>query len=120
MRGHEPLIAMRLRGRKPASVWVWDRDDFGMSKAWHQRAESQAKPLVLIEPAENLQRLDLRFAVGLTVFIDTEQPERMQAMVDAFHAAGAHRVVGISSRPSSHPTSEDLVMVDTRGAYNHG
>lgn len=120
MRGHEPLIAMRLRGLKPASCWLTDVDAAGLCREWQNWAESRAKPLVLVEPGENLQRLDLRFLVGLDVFVDMVEPDRMRAVVEACDAAGAHRVVGMSSHPSRHPTADDLVMVDTRGPYNHG
>jgi hypothetical protein len=119
MRGHEPIVAQRLRGRKPASCWVVDSDGLGITRDWQQWDVSAATPHVLIEPGEQLQRLDLRFVVGLDVFLDFDDFDRMVAVSEACKRAGAARVVGMSGS-GKFPSAETLRMIDTHEVFCHG
>jgi hypothetical protein len=65
MRGHQPLIAMRLKHRKPTFVSV----DVGVNPKWlcDHWHEQGLQPHLLIEPSDPIDRLDLRFLVGLSL-----------------------------------------------------
>lgn len=92
MRGHEPLIAQRLRGKRPDLVAVevggpptWQ------SANWHRFTPRHAQ--LHIADADPLQRLDLRCLVGLNVTVFGQDPQRVGAAVAAIQAAGARRVL---------------------------
>jgi hypothetical protein len=119
MRGHEPLVAMRLRGRKPEACWIVESDGLGITRDWQQWDASEASPHVLIEPGDQLQRLDLRFVVGLDVFLDFDDFDRMAAVCEACKLAGAARVVGMTTA-GKFPDADALRMVDTHGIFCHG
>lgn len=98
MRGHEPILALRRRGLRPSSVWLSDAPlprplPCGTRLDWWAFREPGPAE-VCIEPADNPQRLDLRFLFGLPVHVLLDDPERMRALVDAAQRAGAARVFG--------------------------
>ena len=115
MRGHEALIALRRRGTKPGCCWLTDHDAQHMHSDWQTVADGT--PWVLIEPTDNLDRLDLRFLVGLQVFVAIDKPDRMRAVVDACGRAGASRAVGIATSEDGGSGADSLVMADTSGVY---
>jgi hypothetical protein len=93
MKGHEPLIAMRLRGRLPASVHL--RADGGPCWEWTVPAHAGA-PIhadIVVDPEESIGRLDLRCFVGLTIHLNGQDPERVKALSIACMEAGAARVI---------------------------
>lgn len=100
MRGHEPIIAMRRRGVRPASVWLTDAPPpkplaDGTRLDWW--AFGKILPAeVSIEPGDHPLRTDLRFVVGLRVHVMLDDPERMHAFVQACRDAGAAQVFGAS------------------------
>jgi len=95
MRGHEPLIAMRLKGVRPAMVWLHDNPACA-DLDWHLWRESWAQPNVLIGPEDSPARVDLRFLVGLPVVVAFNDAARMQRMTLACEEAGASNVVGLA------------------------
>ncbi len=102
MTGHEPLIAMRMEGRKPAGVWITDADyDFARRNAgdwpehccWHTGHQAAHIRLTADDIPE---ALDLRCVVGLTCHVHTERGERRFGRIfDALIAAGASVVAGV-------------------------
>lgn len=70
MLGHQPILKMRRGGYAPSSaVFVSDTDcalEAWSARNWHGVANNP-HPTVLIEPADALEQLDFRFAVGLSV-----------------------------------------------------
>lgn len=89
MIGHQPIIEMRMARKKPASVFVW----CGKSKTakdWHRWIGSM--PEVEIPEGENIETLDLRWAVGLTVMISGEE-SRVQKAFEQFMKAKAGWVI---------------------------
>ncbi len=95
MRGHESIIAMRLRGRRPALVWMHD-DPECADLDWPLWRESLPYPNVLLSPEDSPARVDLRFVVGLPVMVSFHDVIRMQRMVLACEAAGASSVIGLA------------------------
>ena len=94
MRGHEPLVAMRLRGLQPASVHL-NANGNSLSVDWTIPACPGA-PLhaeLEVDPTETIGRLDLRCIADLTVHLNGSNPERVAALRDACIEAGARRVI---------------------------
>lgn len=83
MRGHEPILAMRLRGQRPAFVCL---DDHSTETDWHQWAD--AVPTVCVA-GDVIDLLDLRFLVGMRVSIAGSTAARAKALLEAVKRAGA-------------------------------
>ena len=106
MRGHEQIIAMRLRGKAPKSVHVWCGTD--ALKGWSDWQTSTGHAEVEIQDHEPLSGLDLRFTVGMTVMVLGADPFRVAAIHAGCLAAGAARVVSAAAtfdaqRPNAEP-----------------
>ena len=97
MTGHQPLIAMRMAGKRPAYVSLWDEPGIDFAK----HPELQAFPDVRITPEDVPERLDLRFVVGLPVVVTVSDNDRLKRLVLACERAGAASVYGV--RPSTNP-----------------
>lgn len=91
MRGHQPLIDLRLRGWQPSAVYVADAglDGIGCWRDWPRLATD---PHVELSTTDKPKRIDVRWAYGLTVHLDTLDAGRMRDLAAAFLAAGAARV----------------------------
>lgn len=92
MRGHEPIVAMRRRGKKPAMVFI---DAFETaSQCWREwPARDLSMPQVEVSEHEALSGLDLRFVVGLRVFVMGHDERRVESIKSLCLEAGAARVV---------------------------
>lgn len=98
MRGHEPLIAMRLRGRVPRSCCLSIFPVKAWVVQWHQHpaTEGDATVEVTEQEARSASRLDLRFLVGLKVVIVNGPDSALTtALAEAALAAGALRVIAV-------------------------
>ena len=95
MRGHDQIIAMRLSGIKPESVHIWCGTD--ALKGWKDWQESTGHAEVQIEDGEALSGLDLRFVVGLLVFVNGTNPFRVAAIHAGCLASGAARVLSAAT-----------------------
>lgn len=116
MRGHEPLIAMRLKHKRPAWVSVAVCKDSWLARHWHE--EGMSGPHVLIEPSDSIDRMDLRFLVGLHVDIDGDVADeaRVKAVFEACLRAGASRVIAGIHRPRGNTGElEMLELLDSAG-----
>lgn len=91
MRGHEPLIALRRRGLRPALVDI-DLEPCPW-RNWSTWPEWTTVPQIEVQPGDSIQLLDLRFLVGLTVQVSGFNGPRVLALADACKAAGAARVL---------------------------
>ena len=68
MRGHQPLIAMRMNRQKPNGVWI-SHGESSFWGTWDKYADTQPYPEIEILQREIPENLDLRFVVGLTVHV---------------------------------------------------
>lgn len=94
MLGHDAIIAMRQRGRKPALVYLDTMRDHSPVPSWRDWPEvAPAFPTVWVQPADVPSRLDLRFVFGLTVVVSGTDADRVARLADAAHQAGALRVI---------------------------
>lgn len=87
MRGHEKLIAMRKAGKRPAIVFL---NDFPCLTDWF---ETGGKHVTVSVDGDQLNRIDLRFLVGLTVSATSYNEGRAKALMQVCQSAGA-AVVG--------------------------
>ncbi len=94
MLGHEYLINMRKRGYKPRSVWV---ECLPMGSFAKSLISPQIKNDMDIHlDARDIScasRLDLRFLMGLNVYVNGPDDETTQAVADACLKAGAVKVI---------------------------
>lgn len=94
MRGHEPLIAMRLRGRRPPLVRL-ELDPMPW-RDWAEWTEWTDTAMVEVSPSDVIGRLDLRFVVGMPVAVTGSDDGRVRAVYQAALKAGASRVLAFS------------------------
>jgi len=95
MRGHEPLIAMRKAGRRPACVFL---NDFLCQTDWPQYGDSATVSIHGDAP----ETLDLRFLVGMTVSVLATDENRARTILEACKAAGAEIVAIGCARMTAH------------------
>ena len=75
MIGHEPLIKMRMAGVAPQYISIEDHPSLNA----HERHEWDDSPTICIAK-DDLHTLDLRFAIGLTVFLTSLDERRAKAV----------------------------------------
>ena len=93
MKGHQPLLEMRTKGRHPPVVFIdTEPDRLKCWRDWH--AVEGGKPTISVNPDESIERLDLRCIHGVTVSVQGSDEERVNAVGAACIRAGAKRVVG--------------------------
>lgn len=121
MRGHEPIIAMRQRGKKPALVFLDLLRDHAPAPAWRDWPDvSPAVPVVWVQDDDVPTRLDLRFLVGLNAVISGRDAERVAQLERAAIDAGALRVVAVTLVLDERRQEHRVVRVtDTAGAIHH-
>lgn len=85
MKGHEQLIEMRKRGRKPTMVFL---SDFSESSNWWETGDYPEVCVFHDVP----ERADLRFLVNLNVTITASTKDRAKAFLEACVRFGAASV----------------------------
>lgn len=118
MRGHEPIVAMRRRRQVPMAVRLHVGGDLHET-LWRDWPTYTGTAQVHIPDSDNVERLDLRFVVGLLVWVDAYDEARMLAVEEAVKRAGAARVLSALFGPiegmPQHPMNvEAKAMRDTR------
>jgi len=114
MIGHAPLIAMRTAGRKPASVYMSD-EVTQLARDWHSPVTlsgvpmEQHAPCIAIEAKDSIGSLDLRFLVGLVVFVSGSTENRAKAIFEACKQAGAAKVIGCHAHQDRRDTSQKWI-----------
>lgn len=108
MKGHQGLIRMRLEGIKPRGLWVcYGYDRSKGWEAWDKAGDTWTYPEIEILPIENINQLDLRFAVGLTVHISSNEPmQKLKKIHHAFVSAHAKSVFLASKQCLIMPSGE--------------
>jgi len=87
MTGHDAIISMRKQGFRPDTVWI---NDTGADVNWHRFSST---PEVEIKPNEQLDFLDLRWAVGLNINASITGSERAKQVFEALKKASPKRVI---------------------------
>ena len=92
MRGHENIIAMRMKGVKPAGlVYLCDYPVRPEFIEW-QYASDCMSPNVSVY-GDEIGALDMRFVVGLAVDVSGNDAKRVKALAGACKRAGASMVI---------------------------
>jgi hypothetical protein len=120
MRGHQPLIALRMSGLAPDLVSIATEPspwrDFENWPEWTD------VPQIEIEPGDNLRRLDLRFLVAIeAVMVAGVDRERVDAIADACLAAGAKRVLAFAHElyPGTGVTRSTATRFEAQDGRHH-
>lgn len=102
MRGHEVIIATRLRGWKPAKWVVVDVGRDAAWQAWLLRGSGleiapglPSTTYVCLSPSESTRLADWAWAIGLKVQVDGDDEARVMAACEGLRSAGAKRVVAL-------------------------
>lgn len=96
MRGHEPLIKMRMSGKAPQAVFIDDHKSLNCND-WHLFGDM---PTVCVD-GDNLQDIDFRFAVGLIVNISSFSEQRAKALFSIAKHAKARVVTSCVLIPNA-------------------
>lgn len=86
MKGHDEIIQMRMSGKKPAYIHI---DDYPCQTGFTN----------VCTHGDTIERIDMRFVVGLTVFIVSESEERAKAIFKKAISSGADVVLAMHSIP---------------------
>lgn len=114
MRGHEAIIAMRQRGKRPAIVYLDTERDHSTLKAWQDwPGVSPAIATVWVQPEDVPHRLDLRFLVVLVVLVTGRDAMRVRSVEIAAIEAGAERVIAAEVVADANPL-RDWSCADVR------
>jgi hypothetical protein len=92
MRGHEEIIKMRMQGYAPDYI---NLDDFAKPNRmidWQKKFDESFTPIVCVS-GDQIEMLDLRFLVNLTVNITSENEQRAKKLFDRAKKAGAKTVI---------------------------
>ena len=113
MRYHEPLISMRLRGRKPSRIQFETIDVGDYDHGWPERTPGVAR--ALIEPGDVIDRLDLRFVRGCVVWIDGDTPARTRELFSVVQDHGAERVLAFYTPIDTKGNARNELILDSAG-----
>lgn len=103
MRGHHPLIAIRMRGRCPEGASIVVGIDH--SKAWQTWAQMPwLVASIEVQPQDRLSSLApaLRCIVGMLVMVRGTDQDRTEAVAQLAMEAGAKRVFVTVHNPETH------------------
>lgn len=119
MRGHEHIVELRRRGVVPIGGVIVDASPLDASqqatdwgREWGKAGMSMA--FVDIEPSETIDRLDLRFAIGLEVQVSGDDANRVREVAQAFVKAGARRVIAGAGGMVGEEWKSTVFMVGNR------
>ena len=115
MRGHAPLIAMRMSGKRPGIVFL---NDYPCDVNWHKDREAA---VTVCTHGDQLNTVDLRFLFGLTVSISSTVEQRARQIFEMAKASGAAVVAACHVQPDRHVLSQSgWVEVWRNNEANHG
>lgn len=118
MRGHEALIAMRRRGRRPASAFVMVGND--RDKAWADWPVANPWSLIAhleVPEHDRLSGLDLRCLVGMLVMVHGTDQIRTETVAQLAMEAGAKRVYVTVHNPASHDVVSAAYITEEMPAW---
>jgi hypothetical protein len=85
MKGHEEIIKLRQQGLAPVLI---NLDDFGFPSPLTEWNEYGSQPSVCVHN-EAIERLDLRFLIGMKVSVTSYSEDRAKRLFNACKEAGA-------------------------------
>lgn len=116
MKGHEPLVEMRMNGYVPNCVWIdTDQDFLETWRTWP--AMNNASANIQIEQGD--KRPDLRFVIGLPCYVQGSNSAAVFAVRDACIAAQASRVVAMVMERYGHGEFAAFRVVEITDTDGH-
>lgn len=107
MRGHEALIAMRMRRVRPRIVFVSaGRDPSELWRDWATETPHMAQ--VEVDDEDALSGLDFRFAVGLRAVVEGGSSQRVEKIALGLIQAGCRAVVAAVVAPQGVVSVQEL------------
>lgn len=101
MRGHDAIVAMRLKGKRPAIVFV---NDYPCDE--HDWA-AHGDHATVCTHGDAIELLDLRFLIGCMVSISSTSEARARALFEAARKAGADVVGACHVNPAKREFEQD-------------
>jgi hypothetical protein len=118
MRGHEPLIAMRLRGVCPEIAFVEvGEDPIKQWRDWPVSTTFGMHAHIEISDRDRLSGLDLRFLTGMLVMVSGEDADRTFAVAQLVLDAGAKRVAATAIDPLTKRVTYGAYIEETRNEW---
>jgi hypothetical protein len=116
MFGHDQVIAVRMAGAAPKTINL----SLFPIKRWviQQPPCPDVCMFVEVDDKDRIDRLDLRFLVGLVAKVEGYDESRVEGLIGACMKAGASRALGsVFKRPKvpGYSPEEILKMKDTNG-----
>lgn len=102
MNGHQPILALRRSGRKPAFVWVSDLE------------KTHLDGLTVCVAGDTPELLDLRFLVGVTALVEGQDGNRVQRIATACQKFASRVVASVVHQVNEHRW-ETKSITDTDG-----
>jgi len=99
MRGHEEIIKARLGGVTPKVVFV---NDYPCKTDWPTHGDY----VTVCVHGDQIQSIDARFAVDLTVNISSLDDKRAKSLFERFKSAGARVVAACHAQALKHPLEQ--------------
>ena len=94
MIGQNLIIQLRKAGHEPQRIIVADHDGYADISRSPKFTDDVVAPKVTIEAADNIDLLDLRFCIGLTVFVEgCRASERTRLLANAVRNSGAYLTI---------------------------
>ncbi|MBV8501949.1 MAG: hypothetical protein JO006_09540 [Paucibacter sp.] len=116
IRGHQPLIAMRMRGLRPDGVHITAGIDHGKGwRDWPQGSPWGTNASLEVrddEPTSSLAPA-FRCLVGLTVFVLGAAESRVDAIAEAAREAGAASVYAMTFSDRHEPIAARFYTPET-------
>ena len=100
MQGQRNLIAMRKAGYAPKTVFV---NDYPCQTDWFEKDLAAT----ISTAGDQIELLDFRFLVGLTVSISSPTKQRAKALYEAVQKSGAARVGACQTTQHANPLLSD-------------
>jgi hypothetical protein len=85
MQGHENVIALRMQGFRPEHVFLFDEEGRRPPNPW----KTDFRLMQVYSNGDPVERMDLRFLVGLAVSVLGSEEKRCKALAGACVKAGA-------------------------------
>lgn len=118
MKGHQPIIKMRMNGSVPNCVWIdTDEDKLESWRYWPELDNRRAS--VQLEPSD--KHPDMRYVIGLPCYIQGSDSRAVFRARDACIEAKASRVIATVMQKfgrGEFTAFRTIEVTDTSGHFN--
>jgi hypothetical protein len=108
MRGHEPIIKMRMQGVAPSFVFI---NDFPCDTSWFDDGDHATVSVA----GDYIETLNLHYLVGLRVSISSDDLNRTKALYEACKRIGVKQVAACHTTGEHPPEGWTAIYTENRG-----